>query len=102
MVALIKWFPVPCVCHRLFSPDLDLTEGEDAEESVEDVPGAEEEGAEQTDGADGAEPVDDEPHQRGQDHLRRGVRGDDHAVLEQGHRGVQLPGERFNIRSTYS
>ena len=99
MVALSKWFPVPSVCHP---PDFDITEGEDAEESVEDVPGAEEEGAEQADGADGAEPVDHEPHQRGQDHLRRGVRGHDHPVLEQGHRGVQLPGERFNIRSTYS
>ena len=85
---------IASIRRRLFSPDLDLTEGEDAEESVEDVPGTEEEGAEEADGADGAESVYHEPHQRGQDHLRRGVRGDDHPVLEQGHRGVQLPGER--------
>ena len=85
---------IASIRRRLFSPDLDLTEGEDAEESVEDVPGAEEKGAEEADGADGAESVYHEAHQRGQDHLRRGVRGDDHPILEQGHRGVQLPGER--------
>ena len=53
---------VVSILHLLFSPDLDLTEGEDAEESVEDVPGTEEEGAEETDGADGAESVYHEAH----------------------------------------